>query len=165
MESAIRAHMELLRDVAVRYMHNTNEAQEHLKHIVITYPNFLGEKQHFDDFSKYITYVLGWVKATMSGITSQSVQYYQVSEGQGALIYMLEKFKDLAHHANRSVQHRLLRRTKEGGRNVLLADWGSSSLNLQVQNVYYDSDGRLLKVQSSFGRSWLTGELHTPVQA
>lgn len=53
MEKAIYEHLDIIRKVAVNHMDNADKLQQYLMHIVLTYPNFLGQSQHKDDFAKY----------------------------------------------------------------------------------------------------------------
>lgn len=76
---------------------------------------------------------------------------HSISEGHGASVFWTEKFHDSIFPGNRRKRRKLIQdMDTTHGLPLVVADWGSSSLNLEVQTVYFNDSGHLLRSQSSF---------------
>lgn len=151
MREAIREHLVLLRDQALMAARNSNVR---IKVLCVTYPNYLCDDERTCDFEKYMAFY----EALLSEIwVDEQVTIEEASEGQSAAVFFTEDFHDLL-GLNRVQRRRLFRGLDTtDGLNIIVADAGSSSLNLQVQNVYLGADGRITKSQSSVFPGGLKG--------
>lgn len=94
-------------------------------------------------------------------ITSElwpGVKYETISEGNGVALFVSEAFYDPIFATNHMERRKFFEEMdRENGLNLIVADSGSSSLNLQVQNLYFNNDGYIIYSQSSIGIGWLKG--------
>ena len=150
MDRAIREYFGLLRSMAMQHAAN---AGVQIKTIVRTYPSYLCTSEQSGDLDKYMTYY--------DKITSElwpGVKYETISEGNGAALFVSEAFHDPIFATNHTERRKFFEEMdRENGLNLIVADSGSSSLNLQVQNLYFNNDGYIIHSQSSIGTGWLKG--------
>lgn len=157
LRKAIRAYLKEIRRAAIQTAENGGRRIDTL---VTTYPNFLGSSEvrvgrsGRSPFAQY----MDTLDELNSEIWPDITQRYTVSEGQGAAVYAVELFDDPLCGVNFRARRELFEgmRNKEDGLHLLVADFGSSSLNLQVVNVYF-KNGRLAMSQTSVGNGWLRG--------
>lgn len=153
MKRALLEHLTLLKELAQA---QARQMGVHISHIALTYPNFLCENEEDGDFKNYMsTYV-----ALMREVWPEIRNFYWISEGQSAATYLTEVYDDPAFALDARKKEELYRDLKNDyGLNVVVADFGSTSLNLQVQTVRYTRDQpEDAKIQSSFGANWLVGK-------
>lgn len=83
---------------------------------------------------------------------------YSVSEGQATVVYATANFDDPVISRIAGARAKLFDKMDKGeeGFNLLVVDGGSSSLNIQVVNLYYE-DGKCTKTQTSEGNGWARG--------
>lgn len=155
LREAVRDHLQTLKGITT-----TLAEQSHVEitRIVLTYPNFLCGRGTPGDIDKY----LGLYKKLIREIWPEVEAISTVSEGQAAACYVTKPFRDPTFASTRPGHRRLFAQSNvRSGLNILVADGGSSSLNLQVQNIYFDDNDNVICSQSSVGRDWLEGTVHT----
>lgn len=153
LEDALCDHFATLREAAIK---QAKELGFDIVAHVITYPNYLCSEERSGDFDKYITYYVHLLERVWPEIKCIET----VSEGQAAAIHATDVYDDPIFRTDSTSRHKLFEAF--GSRSslmVLIADGGSSSLNLQAVDVYFDKDGKFLEGQSIVGRDWLTGTL------
>lgn len=148
-----REHLRVLRNAAVSF---AEDAHFTITNLVISYPNYLCHYERWRDFDKYIDLYRELMQEVWPEIESDSIE--TISEGQAAAVYIARVFDDPAFSADVKGRQSMFRSLRSpNGTNVIVADFGSSSLNLQVQHIYYGEEGRLVGIQSSHDRGWLLG--------
>lgn len=151
--SALRAHFLMIKNAAhaqARYLGGN------VTGLVYTFPNHLCEHEHIGDFVKFHKYYDLFLDDVFSEI--KPGDRHSISEGQAAALSATEAFDDpqctIIRTAHRKVFDDL---NVADGLNMLVADWGGSSLNLQTLNLYFHEDGHLIKSQQSVGHGWQDG--------
>lgn len=138
MEEALLQHFTRLRDAAAE---SAARAGVEITDLVITYPNFLCDRERSGDHIRFMEYYKTFSDKLWPGISF----CWEISEGQAAAIYISAEFIDPTLLASPRELYKLFDgiSDKTQGVNLLLADGGGSSLNLQGQNLYFYGDGRL----------------------
>ncbi|KAI3392395.1 hypothetical protein diail_5746 [Diaporthe ilicicola] len=145
MRNAIREHFVLLRDQARA---DAADLDLFIHKLAFSFPNYLCADQKSDNLEKYLTFL----SELLSELWAKVTDFETVSEGQAAAIYCTGEFHDPILDVRRRNRRQFYEGMDlEGGLNLLIADCGSSSLNLQVQNLYFGEDMGVSKSQSSVG--------------
>ncbi|KAI1421249.1 hypothetical protein F5Y12DRAFT_38789 [Xylaria sp. FL1777] len=153
-DDVLREHFSLLRDMAIE---KANTAKLVIRTIVLTYPNYLCNNEQKDDFPRYKLYYLELIRPIWSEY-DQNITFEMVSEGQAAALYICEPFDDPLYSFSRTRLWRTFEKlNKRDGLNLVVPDSGSSTLNIQLQSVYFDDQGGVCNSQSSVGPRWRTG--------
>lgn len=143
MRHVLLEHFKSLRTTATKFANNTELT---IIKIAITYPNYLYHQERRTDFDNYMSLYL----KLMEEVWPEFGVIKTISEGQSAVIYVYEVFYDPAFLADiRGRQTLFEKLRRDNGTNLIIADFRSSSLNLQVVNVYHDQAGHLALTQSS----------------
>lgn len=152
MEHALVEHFTKLRDAAAE---SAARAGVEITDLVLTYPNFLRDRERSKDHFYFMKYYKTFVSRIWPGIPAR----WDASEGQAAAIYISAEFIDPTFSASPRGLYKLFDDIpdKTQGVNLFLVDGGGSSFNFQVQNLYFRSDGRLKISQSSCGPGLLAG--------
>ncbi|KAI0103270.1 hypothetical protein GGR51DRAFT_524426, partial [Nemania sp. FL0031] len=159
-DSAVREHFALLRDQAVK---RADTAGLTICTVILTHPNYLCEAEREGDFEKYRSLYIRLMRELWSAYeaaTYQRITFQVISEGQATALYVCEPFSDPSSTFDRpQLWANFLDLDKQSGLNIVVADHGSSTLNFQVQSLYYDGDGRLTNSQSNCGPDWQPGAI------
>ncbi|KAI0385651.1 hypothetical protein F5Y04DRAFT_154080 [Hypomontagnella monticulosa] len=154
-EDALRKHLELVRDMAID---KAQAGSLKIEKVVLTYPNYLCERERDRDFEHYTSYYL----TLMRSLWEDDVQLYTTMEGMSLALYVCEPFEDGLASCNwPEVWRDFGEWHKDSYVNVMVVDMGGSTLNLQLLGLFFDAknNGKMLNCQSSFDPDWKLGAL------
>ncbi|KAI0454747.1 hypothetical protein F5B21DRAFT_503993 [Xylaria acuta] len=154
-EDAVVSHLKLVSSMAAA---RAKAASLAITQVVLTYPNFLGEREQDDDFTRYTSYYL----SLMRMLWGDEVQFHTTMEGMSLASYVCEPFHDgLASCDWAEVWRDLSNVPAVLSVNLLIVDMGGSTLNLQLLNLSFNpgETGQLLNCQTSYEPHWKLGAL------
>ncbi|TGJ82504.1 hypothetical protein E0Z10_g6272 [Xylaria hypoxylon] len=154
-DDALCQHFELLREMATKSEIRKGVS---IETVVLTYPNYLCNGEEEDDFDKYSSYYLGLIRPIWMR-HKPFIHFEFVSEGQAAALYVCEPFSDDLPSIDPMAFWKPLieGQIEHHGLNLVVADAGSSTLNIQVQSVYFDINYNVLSSQSNVDAVWSSG--------
>ncbi|KAI0410385.1 hypothetical protein F5X98DRAFT_381867 [Xylaria grammica] len=156
MAQAIVEHLRLIRNMALQ---QSDADGLTIDTIVLSFPNYLCEKEDTGDFNKYIDYYLLLMRQAWKEHEG-TLEFLIASEGQAGGAYVVSSFKDALGEDQRAlIWDRDLKDLKRcaGSVPLLMLDWGSSGLNTQHVEVYFVDGRESPNIQSTKHNSWSTG--------
>lgn len=151
-KDVLKTHFRHIRKAAIAKAANCSPPLRITK-VILTVPNYLEV-----DFSRFMDCYL----ELMRPIWGDDLCPSWISEGQAVVLSLCASYQDPAgSYRRRDLAEELYGDLPTGESamlNLVVVDGGSSSLNLQVQSVYLDSERNIVNSQSNVRSDWHTGE-------
>ncbi|KAH8749239.1 hypothetical protein F5883DRAFT_232595 [Diaporthe sp. PMI_573] len=138
-----------------------------IDHLVLSFPNYLEDEDVYngimdeDEDENFEPFIDCYVEAVRE-VCGNDVKISWITEGQAVVVYICEPHNDPAGSYRRKD---LIDKLYEGLAmdegamlNLVVADGGSSSLNIQVQSIYLTPDRTVANSQSNVNSDWHTGK-------
>ncbi|KAI0520729.1 hypothetical protein F5B22DRAFT_644478 [Xylaria bambusicola] len=158
----LNRYFKWLRDQALVQATSINVA---IKRLVLTYPTYLCEDQEVDDVNKYMELyrkliIPLWSECDIT-VYFLLLEFKFATRGTSVSRDVCEPTFNSHNTFRRSSLWEFLQDPDEKNKplNIAVADNGSSTLNIQVQSVYFDEEGEFLCSQSNVGQNWRAGTL------
>ncbi|KAJ3578740.1 hypothetical protein NPX13_g1825 [Xylaria arbuscula] len=147
-----------LRDQALVQAKNMNVV---IKRLILTYPAYLRGDRDEDVIEEDVTdkYMSLYRRLILPLWHSEDVTVHFVGEGQAAGLYVCEPIYDSYNTFQRSSLWNFLQDPVQRNKplHIAIFDNGGSTLNLQLQSIYFDEEGNFLCSQCNAGDNWRTG--------